>query len=50
MSINLAQYRRLSKLYFDDPIGFIEDIICYEEKPDSEGVSKLLRIGQQQRF
>lgn len=49
MSINLAQYRRLSKLYFDDPIGFIEDIICYEEKPDSEGVSKLLRIGQQQR-
>lgn len=47
--ITNAQHKTLSKLYYDNPLGFIEDIIVYEEKPDENGESKLIHVGSQQR-
>ena len=49
LQITNAQHKLLSKLYYDDPLGFIEDVIVYEEKPDENGESKLIHVGSQQR-
>lgn len=47
--LTATQYTKLAELYFDNPIGFIEDIIVYEEKPDETGHGKPIKIGSQQR-
>lgn len=45
-----GQHEELVSLYENDPIGFIEDIIHFEIRPDEKGRGgKIIKVGEQQK-
>src|SRR5574344_2139904 len=45
-----GQHEELVALYENDPIGFIEDIIHFEIRPDEKGRGgKIIKVGEQQK-